>query len=84
MDTINVLLAAAGLVLGALGGIAYMDRRLAPAVSACSALVDMIAKCRAAKADGVITDYEAQMIGKAAAHFEGDLETATAVLLTRR
>lgn len=65
------------------GGIFYMERRVAPALAAARELVEMIAKCRSARADGTVTDYEEQMIGRTAVRFYENLETAGRAVFKR-
>jgi hypothetical protein len=80
---IDLLIAGIIALLTFAGGLFYMEQRVAPALGAARELVDMIGKCRSARADGTVTEYEEQMIGRAAVRFTENLETAGRAIFRR-
>lgn len=85
---IQILLTAAALLLGLAAGAVGTHKIFAPIVGAIQELIDMVTKCRSAKADGTVTEYEERMIGRATIRFVDHLgATGSAILmwlLTRR
>jgi len=79
---IEILLSAAALLVGITAGAIGTHKVLAPLVLAAQDLVDMIARCRSARADGTTTPYEEQMIGQVTIRFVDNLgATGSALLL---